>query len=147
MMEKTMTTQVQDTGVKRHFASGATRDTAAGKVDYEGHLSPFAIEAYGQYMNFNTVTRDGESRASDNWQNGIPQDVYVKSLWRHFFDTWKWHRGLKIKENIVWALCGLLFNTFGLLHEIIKKDPDIIARARTEMEKERCEQFPKTCGK
>lgn len=136
-----------DDGVKRTFETGATRDTAQGKVDYEGHLSPLVIEAYGQYMNFNTVMRDGGARASDNWQAGLPQDVLVKSLWRHFFDVWKWHRGGTIKENIIWALCGLLFNTSGLLHELLKDDISLLYSSRQQMEAERCKQFPATCGK
>src|ERR1700754_2521147 len=34
----------------RQFSTGATRDTDAGKVDYEGFLSPYALKAFGEYM-------------------------------------------------------------------------------------------------
>lgn len=122
---------------KRTFETGATRDTAAGKIDYEGHLSPLVIEAFGTYMNYNRLMRDGSQRASDNWQLGIPKDQYMKSGLRHVIDWWKHHRGLTIKENIVWALCGVLFNASGYLHEILREDPTLLARSLEQMENER----------
>src|SRR5262245_10789194 len=95
--------------VLRQFDTGANRDTDKGKYDYDGFLSPLAIEAFGAYMHFNRSIADGTFRDADNWQRGIPQDVYRKSLWRHWFDSWRALRGYPIKENVVWALCGVLF--------------------------------------
>lgn len=102
----------------RKFATGATRDTEQGKLDYEGFLSPLALKVYAEYMNKHRVQPNGELRDSDNWQKGIPLDVYMKSLWRHFMDLWLWHRGhpTKSRESIDDALGGILFNTFGYLH-------------------------------
>jgi len=121
----------------REFSTGANRDTDKGKYDYDGFLSPLAIEAFGAYMHFNRSLPDGKTRASDNWQLGIPLDVYRKSLWRHFFDAWRGLRGYPIKENLVWALCGILFNAMGLIHELTKKDPGLLERSIAEMEQAR----------
>lgn len=119
----------KDTGVIRTFETGATRDTAEGKHDYEGFLSPLVIEAYGTYMDFNRHLPDGSLRASDNWQNGIPRPVYIKSGWRHFIDWWREHRGLASHEGLIWALCGLLFNVNGYLHEYLKANPAALRAA------------------
>lgn len=105
----------------RKFKSGATRNNNEGKFDYEGFLSPLVIEAYGKYMNKHRKQSDGKLRDSDNWQKGIPVDVYIKSAWRHFFDLWKEHRGIPTKDGIDEALCALLFNVMGYLHELLKK--------------------------
>lgn len=104
----------------RKFKTGATRDTDADKLDFEGFLSPLVIESYATYLHKHKKQADGNIRDSDNWQKGIPFDVYMKSGWRHFFDVWKEHRGLKSKGGIEDALCGLLFNIMGYLHEYIK---------------------------
>ncbi len=105
----------------RVFASGATRDTEEGKLDYEGFLSPHALEAYARYMHKNRHTADGKLRDGDNWQKGIPLDVYMKSMWRHLIHVWRQHReGLGLKETMTDALCALIFNAMGYLHEIRK---------------------------
>lgn len=114
-----------DMSIIRTFPTGATRDSEAGKLDYEGFLSPFALEAYAEYMNYHRVQSDGTLRASDNWQRGIPIDQYMKSLFRHFMAAWKTHRGGLVFDErdhhlvgLREALCGVLFNAFGLLHVI-----------------------------
>lgn len=104
---------------ERQFQTGATRDTDRGKFDYEGFLSPLVLEAFGRYMHICRETPTG-TRASDNWQQGIPIDVYMKSKWRHFFDTWKAHRGFDTKEAQPVNLLAELFNTMGMLHETLK---------------------------
>ena len=106
----------------REFATGATRDSEEGKLDYEGFLSPLVLERYAQYMNKHRVQADGKLRASDNWQKGIPRDAYMQSLWRHFFDVWKEHRGLKSREGLENALCAVIFNAMGYLFEELKED-------------------------
>jgi hypothetical protein len=115
-------------GEIRKFETGATRDTDAGKNDYEGFLSPQVIERFGDYMTKHRKQSDGSLRASDNWQKGIPKDAYMKSMWRHFLDVWFIHRGFKRfdkqrNEDITMeeALCALLFNVQGYLHEVIKE--------------------------
>ncbi len=103
----------------RVFLSGATRDTEAGKIDFEGFLSPLALEAFGRYMQKHQTQSDGTPRSSDNWQKGIPTEAYMKSAWRHFFAVWRGHRSTGISVD---DLCALLFNVQGLLHENLKRE-------------------------
>jgi hypothetical protein len=106
----------------RNFETGATRDTDESKFDYEGFLSPLVLERFAAYMHSHRLQADGKLRASDNWQKGIPLDAYMKSGFRHFFDWWKLHRGLSTPyddENE--ALCALMFNVMGYLHERLKQ--------------------------
>lgn len=104
----------------RTFETGATRDTDDTKPDYEGYLSPLVIERYGEYMLKHQIQSDGTKRPGDNWQKGIPKEAYMKSGWRHFFDWWMEHRGLPSREGLEDALCALMFNTMGYLHEHLK---------------------------
>ncbi len=106
----------------RKFDSGATRDNTEGKYDLEGFLSPAVLNRYAEYMNKHRKQADGKLRDSDNWQKGIPLSAYMKSAYRHFFDLWASHRGVKsaVKEDIEESLCALLFNTMGYLHEYLK---------------------------
>jgi len=111
----------------REFKTGATRDDDTTKSDYEGFLSPLVIERYGIYMTKHRIQSDGSLRASDNWQFGIPKDVYIKSMWRHFLDVWAIHRGYKRFDKqrneeitIDEAICALLFNVMGYLYEVLK---------------------------
>ena len=108
----------------REFDTGATRDSEEGKYDYEGFLSPLALECYAAYMHKHRKQADGKMRASDNWQKGITQEVYIKSLWRHVVTVWKIHRGIKCLDERdgheitrAEALCSIVFNAFGDLHE------------------------------
>ena len=55
----------------------------------------------------------------------------MKSGWRHFFDWWKLHRGLDAtspedghKIDKVEALCALMFNVQGYLHELLKEQAE-----------------------
>src|SRR5690348_6912275 len=64
--------------------------------------------------------RDGTMRESDNWQKGIPFDAYIKSGFRHFMDWWSEHRGLPTSEGLEEALCALIFNASGYLHETLR---------------------------
>lgn len=76
----------------RTFTTGATRNVDTEREDPEGFLSWRALDAYIRYMHKNRFQRDGAIRASDNWQLGIPQSAYGKSLFRHFLSWWKTHR-------------------------------------------------------
>jgi hypothetical protein len=115
-------------GEIRKFETGATRDTDVGKNDYEGFYSPLVVEAFGDYMTFHRKQSNGELRASDNWQKGIPKDAYMKSLWRHFLDMWFMHRGYKRTDKVTGkeltfkeVLCAILFNVQGYLYEVLKE--------------------------
>lgn len=102
----------------RKFTTGATRDNDETKLDYEGFLSPLVLERFAEYMHKHRKQADGQLRASDNWQKGIPKEAYMKSMWRHFFSVWKSYRLGELKEE---ELCALLFNVQGLLHEELTK--------------------------
>lgn len=103
----------------RTFDTGATRDTDRDKLDFEGFLSPISLERYAQYMHSKRQMPNGDLRDSDNWQRGIPIKAYMQSLWRHFFAVWKSYRTGSLDECED-ELCAVLFNTTGMLHEIIK---------------------------
>lgn len=106
----------------RKFETGATRDNDQDKFDYEGFLSPLVIERFGQYMHKHRLQSDGNLRDSDNWQRGIPKDSYIKSGLRHIIDLWLLHRGYDSREpDIEEAICGVIFNMQGYLHEILKE--------------------------
>ena len=110
----------------RTFDTGATRDLENDKLDFEGFLSPKVLIRYAEYMHEHRVQKDGLKRASDNWQQGIPLDVYMKSGIRHTIELWLMHRdpilrqdaGQKALED---TLCAILFNTFGYLFELLRE--------------------------
>mgnify|MGYP001767238902 CR=1 FL=1 len=102
----------------REFETGATRNSDVNKLDFDGFLSPLVLERYAEYMNKNRLQADGTYRDSDNWQLGMPVAQYIKSLWRHFFAVWKGHRNGIISEDDV---CAVIFNSMGILFELIKK--------------------------
>lgn len=106
-------------GIIRQFDTGATRDTEAGKHDPEGFLSPAVIDRFNTYMHQHRTQSDGTLRDSDNWQRGMPRTAYMKSMWRHFLDLWKAHRGLPAPP-IQESLCAMLFNVQGYLFEELK---------------------------
>lgn len=115
------------TAEMRVFDTGATRNVDNTKIDPEGFLSPSVIQAFSDYMNSHRMQADGTLRASDNWAKGIPQDAYMKSMWRHFLDVWSIHRGIARFDETgkeidkVEALCATLFNVQGMLHEELKR--------------------------
>jgi len=108
----------------RKFESGATRDTDTDKLDFEGFNSPVVELRFAQYMHKHRKQADGEMRASDNWQKGIPKEAYMKSLYRHFMDLWLHHRDnseLATEQDIEEVLCAIRFNVDGYLFEEMKK--------------------------
>jgi hypothetical protein len=109
---------IEDNGTIRQFETGATRDTSENKPDLEGYLCPKVLKAYAEYMLSNQKQTDGTIRPSDNWQKGIPQDVYMKSMWRHFHTVWLSHREGKVSMT---DLMALVFNVMGYAHEELKK--------------------------
>ena len=106
----------------RQFDTGATRDDDTDKPDFEGFFSPLVLERRALYMHQHRRQSDGNLRDSDNWQKGMSLSVYIKSAWRHFVAWWKWHRaGTNVNQDEVEdALCALMFNAEGYLHELLK---------------------------
>lgn len=113
----------------RTFDGGATRDNDDGKFDFEGFEHPLVFEAFGRYMHHHRKQADGNLRASDNWQHGIPKDAYIKSLFRHFIDLWFLHRGIERYDRddghaltVEEVCCAIRFNVNGYLFEDLKMD-------------------------
>ena len=107
-----------DDGQVRTFESGATRDTNEGKLDFEAFLSPRVLLRYAEYMSKHQTRSDGTRREGDDWQKGMPSDVYMKSMMRHIMDVWLLHRGyteLARTDDMGEALCAVIFNAMGLL--------------------------------
>jgi uncharacterized protein DUF4406 len=104
----------------RQFDTGATRNTNEDKLAYEGFFSPLVFQERARYMHRHRVQPDGNLRAPDNWQKGIPLETYIDSGWRHMMDWWLNHRGYESRESIQEALCALAFNVEGYLHEVLK---------------------------
>jgi hypothetical protein len=104
----------------RTFKSGATRDQDETKLDYEGFYSPSVMKRFAEYMNEHRQQPNGSMRSSDNWQKGMPLEAYMKSAFRHFMDWWAIHRDEPADEDLEVALCALIFNAQGYLHEVIK---------------------------
>ena len=78
-------------------------------------------------MHKHRFQRDGKVRSADNWQNGIPQEVYIKSLIRHTIDFWSLWRGEEVidpdtgkEADIEDLLCAIIFNAQGFLFEELK---------------------------
>ena len=101
----------------RTFDTGATRDTDDGKLNYEGFLSPIVLRRFAAYMHSKRLQPDGELRAADNWQKGMPLNSYMEGGFRHFMDWWSSHR---YGEPDIESLCALMFNVMGYLHETLK---------------------------
>lgn len=106
----------------RTFSTGATRDNEEDKLDYEAFLSPTVLKRYAEFLHKHRFQADGKLRDGDNWQKGIPLTVYMKSMWRHFMELWLEHRirDAQNKEVMEEALCALMFNAMGYLHEHLK---------------------------
>jgi hypothetical protein len=111
--------QLVQKAAMRQFETGATRSPDAGKLDYAGFLSPFALEHFAKYMQKHQTQEDGKPRASDNWKKGIPIDSYHKSMIRHVVDymlAYEEGNAPKVEE----LLDAIWFNVQGQLHERTK---------------------------
>jgi hypothetical protein len=108
-------------GVMRTFPTGATRHIDTEKMDIEGFLSPIVIQRYCEYLHKHRLQVDGTMRSSDNWQSGIPKDVYMKSLLRHVMAMWTHHRGFPLQTDLQEDICGVIFNSCGYLFELLKE--------------------------
>lgn len=110
----------------RQFKTGATRGSDAEKYDPEGFENPFVKERYYGYMDKHRIQADGEPRDSDNWQKGIDQRAYIKSLLRHVQDIHLVWRGGTAYDpetgdevDIEELLCATIFNAKGMLFEVL----------------------------
>lgn len=107
----------------RTFDTGATRDTATGKFELAKYLSPAFINGFARYMNKHQVQSNGERRAGDNWQLGMPEETCLESLRRHEHDFWAILRGWTVRDEkgaevtLEDAAYGLVFNIQIIMHQ------------------------------
>lgn len=118
----------------RAFETGATRDTDTGKFGYEGFLSPLVLQRFAAFMHKHRVQSDGTLRDPDNWQRGIPCNVYADSLVRHLMEFWLAHRGYGVHprgprdpQDVEEVLCAVMFNVMGYLFEVLKAKQEVAA--------------------
>lgn len=108
----------------RVFETGATRDANDDKLAYEGFESALVTKRFAEYMHLHRKQADGNLRAPDNWQKGIPKEAYVESLVRHIQDLklhWDDVADEAVDPDLESVLCAVLFNAKGLLFELIKE--------------------------
>lgn len=117
---------VRGEGQMLGFASGATRNRKENELQYEGFVSPLALQMFAEYMHEHRHTADGSVRDSDNWQKGIPDESYRDSLLRHVMDLWLIYRGwdeqAREDGDLRKALAGAYFNVQGLMHNLALRD-------------------------
>jgi hypothetical protein len=124
---------VEPTGKVRQFASGATRDTDQNKLNYRGFENPFVTKRFAEFMHKNRRQSNGELRAADNWQKGIPREAYMESLERHVNEVKEMHEAeagrspeswgvpvLADRELLLDTLSAVIFNAQGMMLEIMK---------------------------
>lgn len=109
---------MKDTGDRQQFASGAVRDTTAGKPRPE-LVSPFATERVAR------LSADGAVKyAPRNWEAGMPFSRCVASLERHLL---AFKMG-KVDEDhlaaIAWNAQALLHYEAGIAHGFLPPDLD-----------------------
>lgn len=112
----------------RDYDTGATRDGLKDKFQYEGFFSPLVLKRFAEYMHKHRKQSDGDVRAADNWQKGIPLADYMDSKVRHGMTTWLMWDGFKqydddAGEEITMeeSLCAEMFNIQGMLFELLKQ--------------------------
>ena len=99
------------------FKSGAIRDSQEGKADFTETISWTAFRKYGEYM-----TEKKIKYGSGNFKKGIPIDSYEKSLIRHVqrYMENKYEEGnVEVEQD---HISGMIFNAFGILHELGMKE-------------------------
>lgn len=115
----------------RKFATGATRNDDTHKLSYRGFLSFRVLRKFAEYMHGKRIQADGVYRDPDNWKKGIDVQVYQESLNRHLFDLNRIFEGEVVHDDDTGEeldketlLCAIMFNTQGMLFELLKKTDD-----------------------
>ncbi len=92
--------QMQDSGQRQTFETGAVRDTADGKTRPD-LVSPFAIERLGEWLRLGSL-----KYTERNWEKGIPVSRSFSSLYRHLL---KFQQGATDEDHIAAILCNAMF--------------------------------------
>ncbi len=106
--------------MNREFKSGANRNPDDGKHDIEGFTCPKCLDEFYAYMHRHRLLEDGTLRDGDNWQLGIPNRELLKSVLRHTQDWRLIERGFEGREELLEALCAIVFNAFARMHDTHK---------------------------
>lgn len=95
--------EIQDSGQRTHFKTGARRDLAAGKGRFD-LLPAIAIERLARHFESGAAKYDDR-----NWERGIPLNSFLDSALRHLN---KWSQG-KIDEDhlaaVLWNIACLIW--------------------------------------
>ena len=118
MKEEIEKVNKNDDGNLTVFDTGAYRDTSKGKLDYRGALSPLVLKRYAEYVLSKAIMPDGTFRSCGNWKKGFTKESFVESKLRHAITTWSIFEDYE-DGDIEVSLCAELFNTMGLLHEVL----------------------------
>jgi hypothetical protein len=94
---------MQDSGQRQQFDTGAQRDTADSKPRPE-LISPFAEERLGEWLRRGAAKYDAR-----NWEKGMPFSRCVASLQRHLI---AFKKGEKDEDHVA----AMLFNAMALAH-------------------------------
>ena len=110
----------------REFESGSTRDEVEDKLNYIKALSPIVMQRYVKYLGEHRTQADGTKRDWDNWKKGIPKETYLEGEDRHHRAIWLLLQGYPAFDNhgpvtLEDSLCGVIFNSMGMLHEVLKE--------------------------
>ncbi len=71
-------------------------------------------------MEKHRTSLNGSLRAPDNWKGGIPSEVYLSSLARHFWSVWtSFENKAPFIQDDIW---GILFNVMGLAFEVLREE-------------------------
>jgi len=119
--------QMQDSGERQEFTTGAVRDTAEDKPRPDLY-SPFAEERVGNWLMLGA-----EKYEERNWEMGIPVSRCWASLSRH---KMAYQQGKRDEDH----LAAIIFNAMAIIHyeEMIKRG--VLPEELDDMPRYLCEQ-------
>ena len=95
-----MIREMQDSGERQSFDTGAVRDSATLKPRID-LISPFALQRVGEWL------RLGAQRYTErNWEKGIPVSRCIASLYRHLV---AYHAGDHREDHMAAIMCNASF--------------------------------------
>jgi hypothetical protein len=97
---------ISNSGRKRKFVSGATRDLAIGKGRYD-LLPPTAIARVAR-----RYQEGGNIYGDRNWERGMPLHVFIDSALRHIFLTLAGDDQEDHMAAVVWNILGFMHTEY-----------------------------------
>jgi hypothetical protein len=98
-----MNMEMQDSGQRQQFGTGAQRDTAEDKPRPD-LISPFAEQRLGEWL-----AKGAKKYAERNWEQGMPFSRCTASLNRHLM---QWKQGDESEDH----LAAIMFNAMAIIH-------------------------------